>query len=209
MDQFCAYEATFITVKRVSAPVLRAKSAESFRRVQRDGVHGYVADLESRALCRDFLKVPLPPRVEAEAPSAGTVGSLGHPEFCHKPCLFALSRCPNGAACNFCHKDHGKLRKLSKQQRELLRQLGEAERLALILPLLRAKDLPEADGLLTRLETHLYSLTATPSAAPTWKILQLRRALGQLSFRRLLLLSETTAWALGELLELQAQVGAA
>ncbi|CAJ1357551.1 unnamed protein product, partial [Effrenium voratum] len=142
MAQFFAYEATFIAVKSPASAhgLLRARSAESFRRVeQRDTVHGYVSDLQSRALRCDFLK---------------NAGSVGHPEFCRKPCIFALAgnRCFHSASCNFCHKDHDKHTKLGRRQRELLQQLGEADRLALILPFLRAKELQEADGLLSRLE---------------------------------------------------------
>mmetsp|Transcript_109619 Transcript_109619/g.261426 ORF Transcript_109619/g.261426 Transcript_109619/m.261426 type:complete len:215 (-) Transcript_109619:38-682(-) len=210
MAQFFAYEATFIAVKSpASAPgLLRARSAESFRRVeQRDTVHGYVSDLQSRALRCDFLKVPLPPQPEA----GENAGSVGHPEFCRKPCIFALAgnRCFHSASCNFCHKDHDKHTKLGRRQRELLQQLGEADRLALILPFLRAKELQEADGLLSRLETRLFSLTSARAAAPSWQIVQLRRNLGHLSFRHLLLLWPSAAQlelALRELQELQALV---
>ncbi|CAJ1431523.1 unnamed protein product [Effrenium voratum] len=124
---FYTYEATFISVKE-SKPGPRSKSAGAIVSRQPCPVTSYVERLEQRASALTFLE----PRSE---------GSLGHPELCFKPCLYlAYGACPRGADCGFCHLPH-KGAKLRKTDRELLRQLGEADVLALTLPHLRAKNL--------------------------------------------------------------------
>ena len=123
---FCAYEATFISVKEPK-PAPRSKSAGTNASRQPCAMTSYVASLEQRASALTFLQ-----RSE---------GSAGHPELCFKPCLYlAYGACPRGAECGFCHLPH-KGGKLRKTDRELLRQLGEADRLALTLPYLRGKNL--------------------------------------------------------------------
>ena len=123
------YEATFIAVKEPK-PGPRSKSAgANVPRVQSPEA-SYVESLEQRAAALTFLEPPQ------------SKGSAGHPELCNKPCLFvAYGACPSGASCNFCHLPHPNQAKLGRADREVLRQLGEAEILALVLPHLRAKSL--------------------------------------------------------------------
>jgi len=68
-------------------------------------------------------------------------GSLGHPEFCPRPCLyFAVGECQNGNACSFCHLDHPhRVPHLDKRHRMLLQSTPWGENLRLALPILREK----------------------------------------------------------------------
>jgi hypothetical protein len=66
-------------------------------------------------------------------------GSLGHPDFCSRPCLyFAEGACNNGDACGFCHLDHKKgLVHLDKRNRQILTKLSFPERATYILPIVK------------------------------------------------------------------------
>jgi hypothetical protein len=72
-------------------------------------------------------------------------GSLGHPDFCARPCLyFAEGTCQNGDACGFCHLDHRKgMVHLDKRNRQILGKLAFKDRAKYILPIVadRAQDL--------------------------------------------------------------------
>eukprot|EP00913_Durusdinium_trenchii_P011014 g10338.t1 len=59
-----------------------------------------------------------------------TEGSQGHPELCHRPCLFfARGSCQSGAECRYCHLDHSdRPAGLDKSQRQA--GPGEAEELS-------------------------------------------------------------------------------
>ncbi|CAJ1398987.1 unnamed protein product [Effrenium voratum] len=157
-----------------------------------------VAELEKRASSRSFL-------TEVQAPS---VGSLGHPELCRKPCiLLAHGKCTEGSKCKFCHHAHRTGVKFNKAQREILRSLGEAEALKLLLPYLRvrAKKLPEAQAepVIQALEQRLQELPeGTP--VPANRAAQLSKTLTQMSFRRLILLcrSQEISRAFAELLQI-------
>ncbi|CAJ1440522.1 unnamed protein product, partial [Effrenium voratum] len=174
MALFCTYEATFINVKEPK-PGTRSKSAGANAPRPPCTKTSYVETLEKRASALAFLE---PERSE---------GSLGHPEFCFKPCLYvAYGACPSGATCSFCHLPH-KQAKLRRRDRELLGQLGEAELLALILPYLRAKKIPGTDPLLGLMEAHLASLPST--SAQIRGLAKLGGSLRRLSFRQLVLLS--------------------
>ena len=131
---FCTYEATFISVKEPKPDKIpRSKSAGANVPRPPCPVTSYVESLEKRASALTFLN----PR--GSAGSSWSAGSLGHPELCFKPCLhLAYGACPSGAACGFCHLPHPKRAKYGRD-RELLRQLSEADLLGLILPHLRAK----------------------------------------------------------------------
>ncbi|CAJ1455567.1 unnamed protein product [Effrenium voratum] len=173
---FYTYEATFIAVKEPK-PGPRSKSAgANVPRVQSSPEASYVESLEQRAAALTFLEPPQ------------SKGSAGHPELCNKPCLFvAYGACPSGASCNFCHLPHPNQAKLGRADREVLRQLGEAEILALILPHLRAKKIQGTDHLLGLMEAHLASLRTAPSRIRG--LANVGRRLGRLSFRQLVLLS--------------------
>lgn len=113
-----------------------------------------------------------------------SVGSFGHPELCHKPCLFMHhGSCPAGSACSFCHCSH-RDRQLSRKQRDAIKGLGEADVLALVLPQLLAKNLP-AQELIALLEQHLVSLPSQARPAMRSNIEGLNRCLASLKFRQL------------------------
>ncbi|CAJ1368979.1 unnamed protein product [Effrenium voratum] len=119
-------------------------------------------------------------------------GSLGHPEFCRKPCLYlTYGACPHAENCEYCHHHHERAVKLDKRQRDTLRQLSEPDLLGLMLPHLRAraeKMQPSgADSVLRLMEQHLASLPKQNSAfVPAWKFTQINRLLKQMSFMRLM-----------------------
>jgi len=76
-----------------------------------------------------------------EAPEVSPIyndGSVGHPDFCARPCLyFAFGTCSGGTECGFCHLAHDKYPlHLDKRNRLTLSRLSVAERMNLILPVL-------------------------------------------------------------------------
>ncbi|CAE8743588.1 unnamed protein product [Polarella glacialis] len=89
----------------------------------------------------DSQTVPVPP---ATLPNPG---SMAHPELCRRPCIyFAAGSCANGSACGYCHLSHeNRPSHLDRRHRYLLRNLSEAECLALLLPVLRCR--AESTGL--------------------------------------------------------------
>ncbi|CAE7033176.1 unnamed protein product [Symbiodinium sp. CCMP2592] len=69
-------------------------------------------------------------------------GSLGHPYFCRRPCLFlALGTCRNGMACKYCHHahDNDKPQSFSKRTRERMNRMKGSEKLRLLRDSLRQK----------------------------------------------------------------------
>ncbi|CAJ1393384.1 unnamed protein product [Effrenium voratum] len=179
---FCTYEATFISVKEPKPGKFpRSKSAGANVPRPPCPVTSYVESLEKRASALTFLE-----------PQVGSAGSSGHPELCFKPCLYlAYGSCPSGTSCNFCHLPHPNRAKYGRD-RELLRQLSEADLLGLILPHLRAKKIQGADHLLDLMEAHLASLPAAPSQIRPSQIRGLANVggrLGRLGFRQLVLLA--------------------
>ncbi|CAK8991009.1 unnamed protein product [Durusdinium trenchii] len=70
-----------------------------------------------------------------------TEGSQGHPELCHRPCLFfARGSCQSGAECRYCHLDHSdRPAGLDKSQRQAVKQLSQKQLLALLLPHLQTR----------------------------------------------------------------------
>ncbi|CAK8997259.1 unnamed protein product [Durusdinium trenchii] len=102
----------------------------------------YVASLEERADALSFMpttKTP-PESSESTGTASGTndtlperatlpsAGSVGHPDFCRRPCvLWAYGECPKGATCDFCHCTHTERAKakFDKFQRETLHALSE------------------------------------------------------------------------------------
>lgn len=69
------------------------------------------------------------------------IGSAGHPELCRRPCIFfGGARCNQGESCNFCHSNHvERIQNLDKRNRQVLRSLPQADRLALVFPLLQER----------------------------------------------------------------------
>lgn len=70
-----------------------------------------------------------------------SAGSLGHPEFCTRPCLFHSSgACTNGQSCGFCHLEHlDPPAKMDQRQREKLLVPPRGRALQLALGMLRQK----------------------------------------------------------------------
>ncbi|CAE8645368.1 unnamed protein product [Polarella glacialis] len=91
-----------------------------------------------------FNRLPDSARVPLPAPNPG---SMAHPELCRRPCIyFAAGSCANGSACGYCHLSHeNRPSHLDRRHRDLLRNLSEAESLALLLPVLRFR--AESTGL--------------------------------------------------------------
>ena len=115
-----------------------------------------------------------------------SVGSFGHPELCHRPCLFVNhGSCPAGSSCNFCHCSHSD-KQLSRKHRDEIKRLGEAHVLALVLPHLLAKQLPAQEETIALLEQHLVSLPGEARPAMPSNIQGLNRCLASLKFRQLL-----------------------
>jgi hypothetical protein len=77
----------------------------------------------------------LQPSTEGQQIAFNT-GSLGHPNFCLRPCLyFAQGTCSNGVDCGFCHLPHNRRSAhLDKRHRLCLSNLSFFERLKVILP---------------------------------------------------------------------------
>lgn len=75
---------------------------------------------------------------DPDVPAPSNKGSLGHPDFCSRPCLyFAAGACFNGISCEFCHISHDKrLLHLDKRNRHSLRNLTFVERLTVLLPVI-------------------------------------------------------------------------
>eukprot|EP00928_Gymnodinium_smaydae_P092901 TRINITY_DN7687_c0_g1_i2.p1 TRINITY_DN7687_c0_g1~~TRINITY_DN7687_c0_g1_i2.p1 ORF type:complete len:575 (+),score=107.22 TRINITY_DN7687_c0_g1_i2:92-1816(+) len=68
-------------------------------------------------------------------------GSMGHPELCARPCVFAsVGECERGASCVFCHMPHEKRSvHLDKKGRDTLKRMTLEERVATLLPVIRMK----------------------------------------------------------------------
>eukprot|EP00928_Gymnodinium_smaydae_P003380 TRINITY_DN11214_c1_g1_i1.p1 TRINITY_DN11214_c1_g1~~TRINITY_DN11214_c1_g1_i1.p1 ORF type:complete len:516 (-),score=72.87 TRINITY_DN11214_c1_g1_i1:250-1797(-) len=93
-------------------------------------------DLESHAASQGAL------HMSADAVDRGRLpGSLGHPELCSRPCVFAAAGlCELGSSCAFCHMPHEKTGvHLDRKRREALKKMTYEERVATILPLVRVK----------------------------------------------------------------------
>eukprot|EP00439_Symbiodinium_sp_Y106_P005682 s630_g1.t1 len=177
-----------------------APAASIAKLVQRDGE--LVASLEQAPLSLPWAPdqvgamSPVPPPAEARGTTAPSRGSLGHPELCHRPCVFISAYrtpCQHGADCDYCHLPHpDRGRSLDKRQRDYLRRLGEADLLAVLLPHFRTKlrtgkvPLAASDliGYLERRQTEFASrrLSANREAEPE----NLATVLDQMSFSWLL-----------------------
>ncbi|CAE8630225.1 unnamed protein product [Polarella glacialis] len=114
----------------------------------------------------DSETVPVPP---ALLPNPG---SMAHPELCRRPCIyFATGSCANGSACRYCHLSHEhRPSHLDRRHRDLLRNLSEAECLALLLPVLRCRAestglAAEAVEVLALLEDKAVACAATSEAS--------------------------------------------
>ena len=70
-----------------------------------------------------------------------SAGSHGHPEMCHRPCVYMFKSgfCHLGSFCDHCHLHHEgpSLLKLDKKQRSKLKELSREDVMALLLPHIR------------------------------------------------------------------------
>lgn len=148
--------ATSSTNQNVANTLLRAKQGAKVLSLGGDEPCLTLVDLQS-------LAPPPPPLSLAgskETPSMPPPypGSIGHPEYCPRACLFfPLGKCTNGNECGFCHLPHAKRPKhLDKRHREMLKLMPFYECSALVVPIMKAKVLemnmgPEMLGLLEAL----------------------------------------------------------
>jgi len=128
---------------------------------------------------------------EGKASEAWSVGSLGHPQLCNRPCIqFSRGVCADGRDCNFCHMAHGsRTPHLDKRHRELLLRLSFGQRAAVAVPILKRQAArlgltSEAQPLVSALE--LVGRQATWDAKMRREVTSLTSALGVLSFRSLM-----------------------
>ncbi|CAJ1462044.1 unnamed protein product [Effrenium voratum] len=214
---YCRVENTFIAIKSHTSSAGRSASLPAVLR-DKTPEPDEVETLEERAsaLLSDFVEVrnanangcaakvqdSLPLPVSVPSPMAperndtddvqvAFVGSLGHPEFCRKPCLLMVRQfwCPNGRQCGFCHHPHhDRSMTLDKRQRLALRSLSEQEQLNHVLPRLkaRAKQFPRAIRVIDLMDEHLARLEVPePSSSSTPMLKDLSRATRKMSFNRL------------------------
>jgi len=125
-------------------------------------------------------------------------GTLGHPQLCCRPCVYlsVVGSCKNGANCDYCHEPHaGRVPKLDKQQRHLLRSLNEADTLGLLLPYLAEKASqmpPAAVELVNHLERHLAELrSASGTVISHARLVKMAHVFQNMSFIRVLCLMPT------------------
>lgn len=128
------------------------------------------------------------------AGSSDNRGSIGHPDFCKRPCIqFSHGKCTRGENCLFCHLPHHKRSPhLDKRHRNLLQQLPFSQRAAVALPIVRKLagrfDVAEVQDIIELLATHANS--APPDEEPARKLpskgSSLLRSLAALGFRALM-----------------------
>lgn len=70
-----------------------------------------------------------------------SVGSLGHPVACRRPCVHVMKRgqCLNGSACDFCHFPHLREVKLDREQRAMIHQLPYGYFLRIVAEMLKTR----------------------------------------------------------------------
>jgi hypothetical protein len=76
-----------------------------------------------------------------QAMSRCNTGSIGHPEFCNRPCIFfPVGQCASSKDCNFCHGQHPhRLPHLDKINRTTFKLLSSEERRNLLLSALKER----------------------------------------------------------------------
>ncbi|CAE7645398.1 unnamed protein product [Symbiodinium microadriaticum] len=86
---------------------------------------------------------PIPTKMATDASlwTGISAGSHGHPEMCHRPCVYMFKSgfCHLGSFCDHCHLHHEgpSLLKLDKKQRSKLKELSREDVMALLLPHIR------------------------------------------------------------------------
>mmetsp|Transcript_35494 Transcript_35494/g.66110 ORF Transcript_35494/g.66110 Transcript_35494/m.66110 type:complete len:250 (-) Transcript_35494:76-825(-) len=124
----------------------------------------------------------------------GNYGSLGHPYVCMRPCVYQLKAggCHLGAGCRNCHMLHHPInRKLDKFHRDVLKRTNLADRLSIVIPLLRRRSAkeglaPEFAKLILMLQRELESRSDVGMSDVAMQSLQtLRRKLSQVGLSTL------------------------
>ncbi|CAE7382396.1 unnamed protein product [Symbiodinium sp. CCMP2592] len=70
-----------------------------------------------------------------------SVGSLGHPIACRRPCVHMMKhrQCPEGSVCGYCHFPHPREVKLDRVQRAMIHQLPYGSFLRIVAEMLKTK----------------------------------------------------------------------
>mmetsp|Transcript_55005 Transcript_55005/g.103049 ORF Transcript_55005/g.103049 Transcript_55005/m.103049 type:complete len:269 (+) Transcript_55005:94-900(+) len=124
-------------------------------------------------------------------------GSVGHPELCHRPCIyFASGHCESGDSCGYCHMHHAERpTKLDKKQRAMVQSLDTQQTLALMIEHLRplatkqgfALQAAEIVALVEHeLALHGQTIDQAVSEIPAKVIKKLGKTLGKMRFSAIL-----------------------
>eukprot|EP00928_Gymnodinium_smaydae_P077510 TRINITY_DN6088_c0_g1_i1.p1 TRINITY_DN6088_c0_g1~~TRINITY_DN6088_c0_g1_i1.p1 ORF type:complete len:647 (-),score=89.05 TRINITY_DN6088_c0_g1_i1:193-2133(-) len=122
-----------VAQKDVTSTLANEAVADTLMRTKTGQRGGYIAEKPSEA-----------PQVAPNKPSlenTNVCGSVGHPELCARPCIYAASgKCANGATCGFCHLPHDtRPAHLDKKGRDKMKRMPLEERAAMILPIVRQR----------------------------------------------------------------------
>ncbi|CAJ1392763.1 unnamed protein product [Effrenium voratum] len=117
---------------------------------------------------------------ECNTLTAPSLGSVGHPQLCRRPCAhFAKNAgCPRAKHCAFCHLPHRHV-SLDKRMREQLASCSEAELLWTLRPHFQRHALanPAAVGFQELLDRNLalhHPQPALPRPSQSWQLLEKR-----------------------------------
>ncbi|CAK8991472.1 unnamed protein product [Durusdinium trenchii] len=193
------YHNSFIDVEEPVAPLLRrASSAPVMDRVAPWGANKNEEDqfLYVQALSKKLQQkwqsvsgVMCMPPEQMQLDSIPSFGSLGHPDVCHRPCMyFQAGLCRNGSACTYCHLSHDEKQvKLDKKQRVLMQHISYKELVVLTLPFVRQRIQEmtvDASELLFLLETE--AADANLPVVPLREGRNLSRVLARMNLSRLI-----------------------
>lgn len=125
--------ATASTNQNVADALLRAKQGDKVHSL--GGDEPFVSTLPlnlSAVLVGNQATLPVSPP---------NPGSIGHPEYCPRACLFyPQGKCTNGSQCGFCHLPHPKRpAHLDKRHREIVKSMTFSECAALVVPIMMSK----------------------------------------------------------------------
>jgi hypothetical protein len=171
--------ATASTNQNVADALLRAKQGEKVHSLGADEGFPSIVPLNlSAALAEKQATLPISPP---------NPGSIGHPEYCPRACLFyPLGKCTNGNQCGFCHLPHLKRpAHLDKRHREMLKLMTFNECSSIVVPIMMKKVVTMNMGpeMMTLLEALRVSQVVESDAAK--KIRVLEKSLRVLPFRTL------------------------
>eukprot|EP00930_Biecheleria_cincta_P083440 TRINITY_DN7300_c0_g1_i2.p1 TRINITY_DN7300_c0_g1~~TRINITY_DN7300_c0_g1_i2.p1 ORF type:complete len:282 (+),score=33.18 TRINITY_DN7300_c0_g1_i2:143-988(+) len=91
-------------------------------------------------------------------------GSIGHPEFCRRPCIYIMrGGCDNGKECGFCHHaEHGSRAHLDKYTRSLIRSMSFEDLLTLVSQLILER--AQETGMLREVAPMVLALRQLPAS---------------------------------------------